>query len=266
MSGSENPPVVTRADITRALVELGLKPGDCVVVHSGLKAFGYVEAGPGAVVDAVLDCVGPEGTAVFPTFTGRNVKDYNARIEDLIYTGIIPKTARLRDDFVKSFHPLYSICAKGPLAEELCAMNDRYMFAAAEHKFLHRMGEAGGKALLMGCAHESNSSVHLVEEFGDLEYKVQDKPYWTLTVDAFLAMSPEEQKRLRALHNGANLGYTTNCCFNTIEAPLKSAGVIRFGKVGNAELRLMKIADVERVGLEAVKRDPWLLRKKIEGE
>jgi len=260
----EHLPLVTREDIATALGEIGLRRGDEVVVHSSLKAFGHVEGGPGTVVDAVLGAIGPEGTAVFPTFTGRNVKDYGARIEDLIYTGIIPKTARLRDDFVKSMHPLYSICAKGPRAEELCAMNDRVMFPAAQHKFLHVMGERGGKALLMGCSHESNSTVHLVEEFGDLEYKVQDKDYWSLTVAEFLAMVLSAQKEVRDLHNGNNLGYTTRTHFNAIEPPLKEAGVIRFGKVGNAELRLMKIADVERVGLEAVKRDPWLLRTKIE--
>ncbi|HUV39712.1 MAG TPA: AAC(3) family N-acetyltransferase, partial [Planctomycetota bacterium] len=191
--------VVTREEIARALVALGLDRGDCVIVHASLSSFGRVEGGPDAVIDALLDAVGPAGTVVFPTFTGRNVRDYRAALDELIYTGTIPRTARRRDGFVKSFHPLYSICAKGPLAAELCAMNDRYMFPAAEHKFLHRMGERGGKALLVGCGHESNSTVHLIEEFGELEYKVQDKPHWTLTVEAFLAMPAERQAELRAL-------------------------------------------------------------------
>jgi len=264
MDNREDLPVVTRDDIARALVELGLEAGDCVIVHASLSSFGRVEGGADAVVDAVLDAVGAEGTAVFPTFTGRNVRNYRETIEDLIYTGAVPKTARRRDDFVKSMHPLYSMCAAGPLAEELCAMNDRYIFAAGEDKFLHWMGERGGKALLMGCGHESNSSVHLVEELGDLEYKVQDKSYWSLTVEAFLAMPADRQAELRALHNGANLDYGTEPRFNAIEKPLKDAGAIRFGTVGNATLRLMKIADVERVGLEAVSRDPWLLRAKVE--
>jgi aminoglycoside 3-N-acetyltransferase len=255
--------IINRMQITRALGELGVLPGDCLIAHTSLRAFGYVEGGSLAVVDAVLDAVGREGTVVFPTFTGRNVTDYDASIEDLIYTGTVPKAARLRDDFVKSMHPLYSICAKGPLAAELCERNDRYIFPAARHKFLHWMGERGGKALLLGCGHESNSSVHLVEELGELEYKVQDKPYWSLTVETFLAMSPSRQAELRKLHNGSNLDYVTECHFNAIEGPLKKADVIRFGKAGEAALRLMRIADVERVGLAAVKDDPWLLRKKV---
>ncbi len=257
-------PGVTRTDIAAALRTLGLAAGDAVVVHSSLKSLGRVEGGPGAVIDAVLDVVGPNGTAVFPTFTGRNVKDFRDSLDDLVYTGIIPKTARKRADFVRSFHPLYSICAKGPMAEELCAFNNRFIFPAAEHKFLHLMAVRGGKALLIGCDHDSNSSVHLIEEFGNLEYKVQDKPFWTLTVEEFLRLPPERQKELRDLHNGNNLPYRTEARFNAVEPPLVKAGALRIGRVGAAVLRLMKIADIERIGLEEARRDPWFLRVKLD--
>ncbi|KPL00003.1 MAG: hypothetical protein AMK75_06020 [Planctomycetes bacterium SM23_65] len=259
----DDKPTVTREDIARALVELGLEKGDCVVVHSSLSSFGYVEGGPGAVVDAVRDVLGPEGTAVFPTFTGSWTEDFSKSIEDLMYTGAIPKAARMRDDFVKGYHPMYSICATGPMAPELVELNDCYIFPSAQYKFLHWMGEHGGKALLLGVDHNSNSSVHLVEEFGDLEYKIQDKAYWAVTVEEFVAMAPERQAELRDAHSGKNLSYTTRSHFNAVEEPLKRQGLIRFGKVGNAELRLMKIADVVRVGLEEVKRDPWFLRDKV---
>ena len=263
MPGTDDRPTVTRSGIAGAIRELGLEAGDCVMVHSGLKGFGYVDGGPGAVVDAVLDVVGDEGTAVFPTFTGSHTEDFSRPIEDYIYTGIIPKTARMRDDFVKSHHPLYSICAKGPMAEEMCELCDRYIFAAAERKFLHVMGERGGKALLMGADQTSNSAVHLIEEFADMEYKVQDKDYWPLTTEDFLAMPPEKQTELRRLTSGINLDYGTVAAFNAMDDLLKRRGLITFGKVGNAALRLMKIADLVRTGLEEAKRDPWFLRRKV---
>jgi len=260
MPSDNDTPTVTREDVARALTTLGVEADDLLIVHASLSSFGRVDGGPAAVVDAVLDAIGPEGTAVFPTFTGRNMRDLDAKIEDMMYTGVIPRTARLRDDFTKSRHPLYSICAKGPLARTLCEMNDRTIFPAAEHKFLHWMGERGGKALLLGVDHDSSSTVHLIEEFGDLEYKVQDKPYWSVTVGEFLAMPPERQKELRDAHSGRSLPYTTRSHFNSIEPPLVREGLIRFGRAGNAELRLMRIADVVRVGLEEVRRDPWFLR------
>ena len=263
MSQTQQKPTVTMENIVQALRDVGLTTRDLVVVHSSLSSFGYVQGGPGAVVDAVLEVIGPEGTVVFPTFTGSWTKDLKPSIDDLIYTGVITKTARKRDDFVKSFHPLYAICAKGPLARELCDFNDRYMFPAARHKFLHVMSERGGKVLLLGVDHDSNSSVHLVEEFGDLEYKIQDKTHWSLTVDEFMSIPPERQKEARHAHSGGDLDYSTVARFNRIEKHLKRADVIRFGKVGNADIRLMRIADLVRVGLEAVRKDPWLLRDKV---
>lgn len=263
MTGKTEKPVVTREDITRALAALGLGRADAVMVHSSLSSFGHVAGGADAVVDAVLDAVGPEGTAVFPTYSGGRLQDETISIDARIYTGAIPKAARRRADFVGSMHPFYSLCAKGPLAAELAAACDRYIFASASEKFLHLLGERGGKALLLGVDHNSNSSVHLVEEFGGLEYKVQDRPWWLLTVEEFRRMPRAEQQRLVDAHQGANLPYDTVSRFNAIEEPLKHADAIRFGRVGNADLRLMRIADVERIGLDAVRRDPWLLREKV---
>jgi len=140
----------------------------------------------------------------------------------------------------------------------------RYIFSAGEYKFLDLMSRRGGKALLLGVGQNSNSSVHLVEEFGNLEYKVQDKPCWSLTVEEYLAMPLEEQHRLRRLNLGENLDYDTVYHFEALDDALKRARAIRFGKIGNAELRLMKIADVVRVGLDEVRRDPWFLRSKVQ--
>lgn len=280
-------PTVTRVDIVRGLVEVGLVPGDCVLVHASLSSFGRVEGGPDAVIDAVLEVIGPAGTAVFPTFTGdavieailnesgsketaifpkwtgTPVGDLSKPALECIFTGAIPKAARQRSDFVKSSHPLYSICAKGPLAAEIAASADRYIFPAREKKFVHLIGEKGGKSLLLGTGHLANSAVHLVAEFGGLEYKMQDRAYWSVTVKEFLQMPRKKQAEMLIPHMGMNLPYGLKKCHDRIEASLRKAGVIRFGKIGNAEVRLMKIADFVRVGLEAVRRNPWLLMDKV---
>jgi len=285
MTGDET--TVTREDIATGLRALGLETGDAVYVHSSLSSFGRVEGGPDAVVDAILDCIGPGGTVVFPTFTGDAViaailglsghsgavvlpDAHDVDLDDLanpreehIFTGAIPRAARRRDDFLRSNHPLYSICAKGPLAAEIVACNERYIFFAREDKDIYRLGEHGGKTLLVGTKHVANSSIHLVSEFAGLEYKVQDRPYWKLTVSEFLAMPRERQAELLRLHCGMTLPYDIEKQYDRIEGPLLKAGAIRIGQIGNAEVRLMKILEFLRIGLEAVKRNPWLLADKV---
>ena len=60
---------VTKDDISQGLVDLGLKAGDLLMVHSSLSSIGFVERGPETIVDCLLDVVGSEGTLVVPTFT-----------------------------------------------------------------------------------------------------------------------------------------------------------------------------------------------------
>ena len=53
---------ITREQITFALRLGGIQKGDIVLMHSALSSIGPVEGGADAVIDAVLDAVGEEGT------------------------------------------------------------------------------------------------------------------------------------------------------------------------------------------------------------
>lgn len=48
------------------LNELGILPGDIVLVHSSLSALGFVEGGAQTVIDTLLSAVGPQGTLLMP--------------------------------------------------------------------------------------------------------------------------------------------------------------------------------------------------------
>ena len=61
---------VTKDNIIKGLTSVGLNQGNVVLVHSSLSSFGYVEGGADAVIDALLETVGPAGTVVVPTFSG----------------------------------------------------------------------------------------------------------------------------------------------------------------------------------------------------
>ena len=62
--------ILTRKDIVKGLRALPINPGDILLVHSSLKSFGRVEGGADAVIDALLETVGAEGTVMVPTITG----------------------------------------------------------------------------------------------------------------------------------------------------------------------------------------------------
>ena len=274
-------------DLRRALDAVGLQRGDKIIVHSALSAFGRVDGGPDAVVDLLLEQVGPEGTVVFPTFTGDTIISAilggaggasgavilpdvgdvdlsdmrHPRIEH-INTGAVPKAARRRPDFAKSNHPLYSIAGKGPLMPRLIAANEKYIFPSQADKDLYLLAMAGGKVLLLGCDLISNSSIHLISEFAELDYKVQDRPYWKMTVDEFLALPRARQAELLRIHCGMYLSYDIKKRYDRIEELLRQANGLRLTQVGSAQIRLIDTQIMLRVGLEAVRRNPWLLADK----
>ena len=69
---------VTRAVLRADLRRLGVREGDCVMLHSSLSSLGRVEGGAEAVVEAFLDATGPEGTLITPAFTEGAWKEHLA--------------------------------------------------------------------------------------------------------------------------------------------------------------------------------------------
>lgn len=65
--------IVLKQDIIKKLKELGLKSGDTVMVHTSLKNMGYVCGGAQAVIEALIETVGEEGTIMMPTQSWKNL-------------------------------------------------------------------------------------------------------------------------------------------------------------------------------------------------
>ena len=72
---SKEKPHISREDICKGLIELGLKRGSVVLVHSSLSRFGYVEGSADSVINALIKIVGEKGTVVVPGFSFSLGKD-----------------------------------------------------------------------------------------------------------------------------------------------------------------------------------------------
>ena len=60
---------VTRRRLAADLRELGLREGATAMVHNSMRSLGWVVGGSQAVVEALLDCLGPAGTLCVPSRT-----------------------------------------------------------------------------------------------------------------------------------------------------------------------------------------------------
>ncbi|MER5434531.1 AAC(3) family N-acetyltransferase [Streptomyces sp. NPDC002588] len=177
-------PLVTRETLTAQLRALGVEPGEILLVHSSMRALGWVCGGAVAVVRGLLDAIGPDGTLVVPTQTGDlsdpaewrrppvpeewwetirvTMPAYDPLVTPSRGTGVIPETLRTWPGALRSAHPQTSFAALGPRAAEIvdghapdCRLGERSPLA--------RLERLGARVLLLGAGYGTCTSFHLAE-------------------------------------------------------------------------------------------------------
>jgi len=91
--------------LRKKFLELGLKKGMNVYVHSSLSSFGYIQNGANDILIVLKDII-QDGTIMMPTFTYPK-KEFT--LNDPLWTGKIAETYRLQKDVKRSIHPTHSM-------------------------------------------------------------------------------------------------------------------------------------------------------------
>lgn len=175
----------TKATLLADLRALGVQEGMTLIVHSSFKALGsYIAGGPVAVILAIEEALGSEGTLVMPTHSNdlsdpsdwqnppvspewwEDIRDqmppYDPHLTPLWYMGIIPELFRKQEGAQRSGHPQLSFTARGPKSGEMIE-GHALAYGLGERSPLARIYDDGGWVLLLGVGHENNTSIHLAE-------------------------------------------------------------------------------------------------------
>ncbi len=175
---------VIRQDITDALRNAGLGSGDPVIVHTSLKKIGYVCGGAQAVIEALIEAVGEEGTILMPTQSWKNldpetgvhwdadeadwdkIRDnwpaYDKAITPTNTMGAVAEMFRSWPGAVRSGHPARSVAAWGKNASYLTENHD-LSDIFGDNSPIGKLYELDGKVLLIGVDHDKNTSIHLAD-------------------------------------------------------------------------------------------------------
>ena len=175
---------VTVDSIRDDLLRLGISPGMVLLAHSSLSSLGWVSGGPVAVILALEEALGPEGTLVMPTHSGdltdpekwenppvpeewketirKSMPPFDSALTPTRGMGRIPETFRNQPGVLRSNHPHISFAARGPQALFTTGKHGLH-FGLGEDSPLARIYDRGGWILLLGVGHQDNTSLHLAE-------------------------------------------------------------------------------------------------------
>ena len=120
-------------ELIKSFAEIGFpdsKSGDILVVQSSYKGLGKLNGGPQAVVNALLEVVGKNGTLIMPAYNFNcwTESHYFDAKETPSNVGVIPETFRLTPGVRRTKHPIHCLSVFGKLQHELCEMEYEHSF------------------------------------------------------------------------------------------------------------------------------------------
>ena len=240
---------VTQRDLASGLRQAGIRAGDLVLAHSSLSAFGYVEGGADAVLDALLDVLGPAGTLVLPTFTWGEFHKATDVVFDVAATpcetGRIPETFRLRPGVRRSIHLCHSMAACGPATEAVLANGVHSFWHGSSFDALY---ERNAWDLMLGVTFNSCTALHAAEEKASVPYRAyRDYPDCRVRLpngELILCPSLEFLRQDNSFND-----------FAKMESIFRDRDLLTTVQIGDAKVMNIRIRDVIDTACELLAED-----------
>ena len=169
---------MTRDELAGALRRLGAREGGVLMVHTRMRAIGWVEGAEDGVVGALLDALGPPGTLM--AYTSWEEHRYEVVEDAPLFDpaaaraardhGRIPERIRTWPGAARSAHPEASVAAVGARAEWLTRDHPAQDAYGAASPF-GRLCDAGGQVLMLGAPLNTITLLHHAEAIARVEGK-----------------------------------------------------------------------------------------------
>ena len=241
----------TRERIVADLRALGVRPGQTLLVHAALSQIGWVDGGAPAVVAALREAIGADGTLVAGAGTPENSRTSRAfrsgvggltkaqndeflrrmpafdRKSTPTSVGAVAEAVRTTPGAVRSAHPQSSFSAVGRQARSLMA-GHQLNCHLGEDSPLGKLYRQDASILLLGSLYHSCSAFHLAE------YRYTKRPPLRNYTCVVMANGKRRWRRYQDV-------VLDDSEFDIIGKDLEAQLTVLSGHVGNAESRLISL-------------------------
>lgn len=236
-------------EVVDQLRTLGVRRGGVLLVHTSFRAVRPVEGGVEGLIGALRDALGPDGTLVMPSWTGRADEPFDPRrTESDPDLGVVPQVFWRQPGVQRSQH-LNAFAAAGPRAEAIL----RDPLPLPPHipeSPVGRVQDLDGQVLLLGVDHDADTTIHLAELIAGVPYRLPK--FCTVLRDG----------RPLRLEYGEN----DHCCARFVEVGrwLADARAESIGTVGHATARLASSRDIVDAVVLRLEADPLFFLHALE--
>lgn len=235
--------VSTKEDLNDMLTSMGIQKGMVILLQANTTKLGYIAGGEQAIIEALMDAVGFDGTIVMPAFTPQladpsclkqmvdreqweNIRSHALPFDRKLSAcdtndSLVHQFLR-NEGVVRSYHPLYSFCAWGKYAKLICDKHPLH-FGLNEDSPLGKMVEFNGYVLMLGMDYQECVMFQLARYHGDqLPIKV--------------VSAPIEINKKKIWKDMLDLDYD-NACFGEVGEAMEDRYIVKTACIGDGLCR-----------------------------
>ncbi len=247
---------VTAADVSRAFVSVGARPGDLLLYHGSLSSMGHVVGGPGTVIEGALHAVAPGGTVAMPTLwfcpadPPRRPENFDLATSPS-YVGALSEALRTDPRSLRSNHFSHSVSAIGPGAAALTADHGAGGESPSPWNY-----KAFADASPWGRLYERDA----LYAFIGVTMRVCTMKHYIESRYVARVIREAPEGRRQALRDGLTLmdrqGVWPFYDSEKMETRLAERGLLRYGRIGSATLRALRTRPLVDVTLAMLTAEP----------
>ncbi len=157
--------------LKNALIQLGIKRGDTLFVHSSFSTFNGFQGSPQDVIDCLIDVLGGNGNLLMPSMQYRSSSYEQLQRNELFDVrktfskmGLITEIFRRKEGVLRSLHPTHAVLAWGKDAARIVDGHEKCLYPCGTHTPFDKFRSLNGKVLFFDVTFNTFTFIHHIED------------------------------------------------------------------------------------------------------